>query len=99
MPTSPLPPAGWYPNPDNAAELRWWDGKAWSAHTAAPGTVTQAPATTAAKAPRRIPISTWVGVALAVIFGLSAMSTGIGGFLVYGLTALRLVTFARSAAD
>lgn len=25
--------AGWYPNPENAAQLRWWDGSAWTDHT------------------------------------------------------------------
>ncbi|MDA9913106.1 DUF2510 domain-containing protein [Candidatus Nanopelagicales bacterium] len=28
-PTAP-PPAGWYPNPDNPAEQRWWTGTGWS---------------------------------------------------------------------
>jgi uncharacterized protein YbjQ (UPF0145 family) len=23
-------PAGWYPNPDNGTQLRWWDGVAWT---------------------------------------------------------------------
>lgn len=27
------PEQGWYPNPENPAEVRWWDGKAWTAHT------------------------------------------------------------------
>jgi hypothetical protein len=22
--------AGWYPDPDNAATVRWWDGQAWT---------------------------------------------------------------------
>jgi hypothetical protein len=25
--------AGWYPNPANPAQLRWWDGDAWTDHT------------------------------------------------------------------
>ena len=29
--------AGWYPDPWGAAPLRWWDGRAWSWQTAAPG--------------------------------------------------------------
>jgi Protein of unknown function (DUF2510) len=28
-------PAGWYPNPENAAQLRYWDGSQWTHHTAA----------------------------------------------------------------
>jgi hypothetical protein len=27
-------PAGWYPDPANGATTRWWDGRAWTAHTA-----------------------------------------------------------------
>ncbi|RRC95345.1 DUF2510 domain-containing protein [Schaalia canis] len=25
-------PAAWYPDPDNASLLRWWDGTAWTEH-------------------------------------------------------------------
>jgi hypothetical protein len=28
-------PAGWYPNPENATQLRYWDGSEWTHHTAA----------------------------------------------------------------
>ncbi|TQL47083.1 uncharacterized protein DUF2510 [Homoserinimonas aerilata] len=27
-------PAGWYPDPDGGDHRRWWDGKAWTQHTA-----------------------------------------------------------------
>src|SRR5690348_9051905 len=27
-------PPGWYPNPADATQLRWWDGNAWTDHTA-----------------------------------------------------------------
>jgi uncharacterized protein (AIM24 family) len=26
-------PAGWYPDPSNAAQQRWWDGSQWTEHT------------------------------------------------------------------
>ena len=37
--TTPAPstiPAGWYPNPQNAAHQRWWDGAQWTDHVSAP---------------------------------------------------------------
>jgi hypothetical protein len=39
-----LPPEGWYPNPENPEQQRWWDGSAWTEHVAvgaplAPGAV------------------------------------------------------------
>ena len=33
-PNSTLPAAGWYADPQDAAQLRWWDGAQWSTHTA-----------------------------------------------------------------
>jgi uncharacterized RDD family membrane protein YckC len=29
-----LPPEGWYPNPDNTEQQRWWDGHQWTEHVA-----------------------------------------------------------------
>jgi uncharacterized protein YbjQ (UPF0145 family) len=34
-------PAGWYPNPDNPAQLRLWDGKSWTDQVQ--GTITEQP--------------------------------------------------------
>jgi hypothetical protein len=28
-------PADWYPDPNDARQLRYWDGSAWTAHVAA----------------------------------------------------------------
>jgi hypothetical protein len=32
MSDAPLPPAGWYDNPTNPAELMWWNGTEWTDH-------------------------------------------------------------------
>lgn len=48
-----LPQPGWYEDPRREADLRWWDGTAWTAHTAARPTI-PAPATPpAAPAPHQ----------------------------------------------
>lgn len=33
MAVSPPPPAGWYPDPSDARQRRWWDGLSWSNQT------------------------------------------------------------------
>src|SRR5436190_22228796 len=32
--SAPMPPAGWYTDPGNPFLYRWWDGAAWTQHTA-----------------------------------------------------------------
>ena len=41
-------PAGWYPNPENANELRYWDGATWTEHTHPADAAADATAETAA---------------------------------------------------
>jgi len=31
--SGPAAPAGWYPHPDQADQIRYWDGSAWTSHT------------------------------------------------------------------
>ena len=31
-PSSSLPPANWYPDPQTPGQLRYWDGQKWTAH-------------------------------------------------------------------
>lgn len=57
-----LPAAGWYTDPTHAAQLRWWDGSAWSEHThpmppqaPAPAAAPAAPAATAGQELGQVP--------------------------------------------
>lgn len=52
-------PAGWYPDPQDATRLRWWDGQAWSESTAPAAPA--APETPAAPAPDAAPDSSGPG--------------------------------------
>ena len=38
-----LPPAGWYPNPENPAQERWWGGLSWTNDVRDPVPVMSAP--------------------------------------------------------
>jgi hypothetical protein len=99
--TPALPPAGWFPNPDDPSELRWWDGTAWTEHTAPPTAVVPA------NAPRtkgRIPIGTWIGIGLTALFALAAIPAGLGSVLIYialiagGTAVYTLITKRRGWA-
>lgn len=38
------PPAGWYQNPDDPSQTRWWDGAVWTEHLASDANPTSTPA-------------------------------------------------------
>lgn len=52
---SNTPPAGWYPDPEQAEQQRYWDGTQWTEHRA-PGAGTSAPA---AEAEATDPAASW----------------------------------------
>src|SRR5690349_20944788 len=41
--TTTGPARGWYPDPKNQAELRWWDGSRWTGHRTAVAAVVPEP--------------------------------------------------------
>lgn len=73
-----LPPAGWFTDPGDAQQTRWWNGSEWTEHTTRTSTLTVAPppafATTSEATPttrlRRVPV--WgrilIGLGLVVAF-------------------------------
>lgn len=82
-----LPPAGYYPDPDNPAVQRWWDGRSWARPSSgyvrtAPPSVAAAPAAPVVRTNQYAMASlvlsiSWiffVGSVLGVIFGHLAMA-------------------------
>lgn len=87
------PPAGWFPDPNNAQQRRYWDGSAWTEHVSpAPGVT---PITPAASAPTTVPYTTspaasggigewvkqhkvWTAVIAVVVIGIIAGIAGGG---------------------
>ncbi|HWA64811.1 MAG TPA: DUF2510 domain-containing protein [Mycobacteriales bacterium] len=54
-PTDAQPPAGWYPDPSDATQQRYWDGSTWTGHTAASGATAAVPTGPAVAAGAALP--------------------------------------------
>jgi uncharacterized membrane protein YgcG len=84
--SAPLPPAGWYPDPDDPARERHWNGTAWTAdrRSSPPAPTVAEGHPNAASAPAWRPTrSTWIVGAVALVVALIwAISGGFGAFLV-----------------
>jgi hypothetical protein len=54
-PAASQAPAGWYPDPQDAQQQRYWDGSTWTGHTAASGASAAAPTGAAAMTGAALP--------------------------------------------
>lgn len=68
---SALPPPGWHPDPSGQAALRWWDGAAWTGHTAPP--VQQAWGPPPPPGPALLPRLLRLTVTVAVLSGVAVL--------------------------
>ncbi|KAA9134407.1 GmrSD restriction endonuclease domain-containing protein [Microbacterium caowuchunii] len=63
-----LPPAGWFPDPQNPNQTRYWDGTQWTAHYAPPAppvsTLPPPAAPTTASFAKKIPVWLWAIIAI-----------------------------------
>lgn len=70
-------PAGWYPDPGNSGQLRYWDGTAWTDnYSPVAGAATPSAATVPPKKP--IYKRTWF-IVLAVLFGCGVLGNMLSG--------------------
>lgn len=76
-------PQGWYPDPHQPTQQRWWDGAQWSAHTAPLG---QAPAAAAAvveaPAAKSSQLRTWLIVG-GVILAITLLTRSLGVLMMF----------------
>ncbi len=64
---APSPPAAWYPDPENPAQQRYWDGKQWS----------RTQGNDSGLVPTVTKFSNWSLVLAGAAFGLSALVNGL----------------------
>ncbi|MEX2501395.1 MAG: CD225/dispanin family protein [Trueperaceae bacterium] len=94
---SETPPAGWYPDPQDATQQRYWDGSAWTEHTAggtaqAPTAAAPATAASSADAP-----STWTWQSIVATI-LCCAPIAVAGALNAGRAEAALKAGDRAAA-
>ncbi|GAB3631881.1 hypothetical protein GCM10027421_12340 [Microbacterium shaanxiense] len=90
----PETPQGWYTDPDEPAQQRWWDGSQWTQHTApvgqAPVVATEAPPTKSSK----VKVALIVG-AVALVITLLTRSLGailmLAGFFLFFIAIYGIV--------
>lgn len=81
---TPQAPAGWYPDPENAGQVRFWDGNAWTPHRqSADGALPVAqPTPTAPQTPQpsnRALLGWGIPAGLVVILVIIGIVNGAGG--------------------
>ncbi len=95
----PLPPAGWYPDPENPALTRYWDGAGWAAQQSTvplPAAVPPAPyaaATVATYTPVPLPPGPYTPAPPTDGFAITALILGVTGFVTGFLTSIPAVIF------
>lgn len=78
----PETPQGWYPDPQQPTQQRWWDGSQWTTHTTPLG---QAPATAVATAaPQAKPSKLTAGIVVSVVaLAITLMTRSLGVILMF----------------
>jgi hypothetical protein len=69
MSETPAPAAGWFPDPENAGQIRYWDGAAWTEHRAPGQPAYGASPATVASTPVLVPPLLLAG-ALLIVAGI-----------------------------
>lgn len=72
-------PAGWYPDPSNAAQQRWWDGTQWTEQVSAPYVAAEQQ-----KAPEGVNVQTpwiWLNVLLPLLGLIPLFFIDFNGFI------------------